>query len=166
MSSNLLIKNVRPMGGAATDVLIADGIISKVAAGQATPAGRDGRRRARRTVAAGAGRSAHASRQEPVGSALVQERGRPAPARQDRQRAPEQAPTEHGPLHAVGAADGAVVAHGLDAYPQPRRCRYGPRHVGHRGHHADASGLSRRSSTSRSSRFRSRACCAAPARWN
>lgn len=39
MSSNLLVKNVRPMGGAATDVLISAGKISKIAAGQSAPAG-------------------------------------------------------------------------------------------------------------------------------
>ncbi len=39
MTSDLLIKNVRPMGGMATDVLISTGKISKVAVGQTPPAG-------------------------------------------------------------------------------------------------------------------------------
>ena len=39
MTSDLLLKNVRPMGGAATDVLIKAGQISTIAVGQSAPAG-------------------------------------------------------------------------------------------------------------------------------
>lgn len=39
MTSNLLLKNVRPMSGTATDVLVSNGKISKIAPNQTVPAG-------------------------------------------------------------------------------------------------------------------------------
>ena len=142
MSNDLLLRDVRPMGGAAVDVLIRAGRIAEIGSGHRRP-GHAGRGGAGGHPAAGPGRGAHPSRQEPPGPALAAQLGRPHDPGHDRQRAQAEARDRHGAGPAVGTPGRAVDRQRLDPHPQPCRRRHQARHVGHRGGDGDPRALPR-----------------------
>ena len=163
MAHDLLLRNVRPMGG---------GVRGRPGPGRphrgdragARSRRRRGRRgRRRRPAAARPGRGPHPSRQVALGHGLVPQRTSAPPGRQDRQRARLRKPAGHRSGAPVARAGRAIPAHAARRICAPMSTSTPRPGCASRGRDGAPASATRTSATSRSWPSRSRACCGGPA---